>query len=320
MASRARTKNHGVVGKLYRSTGYALVLSPLLAPGDGGESLPVMDFSKKGKKPAARKPAAIVPSNNDRIRRTRQPTPAVQDPPLAKRSQPALPGRPPGRTTRSNTPAIADPLPVKTLHSASAAAVKSARTLRAAGTVLEQLEEEHEDPTPDVGRNNARLNARTDNLDFPANMETSTYRPSAGLGRNQTPVIPPTPLPRSGAYKTLFDEEALLEAEAAELEDDPYANEPEDDSYGDEPEEPLVGFGQPLIRSPFRRPSNPPSTQASSDDEGQSRQARRDAKGKGRAIVYDDDLDDDELEDQLEELEDDEPDEPSNAPGEKSAH
>jgi hypothetical protein len=145
--------------------------------------------------------------------------------------------------------------------------VKSARTLRAAGTVLEQLEEEHEGPTPDVGRNNARLNAQTDNLDLPANMETSTYCPSARLSRNQTPVIPPTPLPRSGAYKTLFDEEALLEAEAAELEDDLYANEPEDDSYGDGPEEPTAGFGQrrsPFIRSPFRPPSNPPSTQPTS--------------------------------------------------------
>jgi hypothetical protein len=273
-----------------------------------------MNFAKKVKKSTTKRSATVVPSDNGQTRRTRQSTPAVQDPPPAKHSQPA-------RATRSNTPAVADPPPLETSHSTSAVAMESARTLHTASTVLEPLEEEHEDPTTHVERKKALLSARKDNRNSQVNKEARTNLPSTRVNHNQAPDIPPTPLPHSGAYQTLFNEDALLEAEIAELEDDPYAND-------DEQEEDLVGFGQPrspFIRSPFTRfssprPSNPPSTQASSDDEGQSHQAKRDAKGKGRAIIQDD-LDDDELKDELEELEDDgtedEPDEPSNAPGEK---
>jgi hypothetical protein len=319
MASRARMKNRGVVGKLYRSTVYALLLSPLLAPGEMGEPLPAIDFLKK-----PRKPAAVVPSDDGQGRRIRRSTPALQGPPPGRRSQPAVLVRPSGRTTRSNTPAVADPPPIESLDSASAVIAKLAQKLLPVSAVLEPLEELEESPTH-MERTRAPLGSRMDLRDSRVNGEAGTNLPATRLDRDKATVFPPTPLPRSGRHQTLFNEEALREAEAVELENDPDANDDDDD------DEQLVGFGQPrspfirspFVRSSFPRASNPPSTEASSDDEGQSRQARRDAKGKGRAIINNN-LDDEELEDQLEELEDeeseDEPDEPSNAPGEKLPH
>jgi hypothetical protein len=128
-------------------------------------------------------------------------------------------------------------------------------------------------------------------------------------------VFPLTPLPTLGSYRTLFDEEALCNAEAQELENDPEA-----DLEDNEEEEERYGFGQP--QSPFDPRPDPPSTHVSSDEEDSSRQAKRDAKGKGRAIIH---SEDEELEDELANEPDDGLDEGSDdqsddAPGEKPLH